>query len=134
MQPHEVQAVVKAILKAVGKPVCFTYPNDEGCKDGVLVDRAVLFSGVGSTGVPYWDIVDLIRFPNEPEADWIRIGYYRKKNGKLNFSGQTTITEPVAIWKQLLVHAAKEKPWFKALLEDVMKQVNETGDGNAATS
>jgi hypothetical protein len=130
LEPHELQAVVRAILKGVGtKPVNFQYPGDEGCKKGVLVYRAVLYSGVGSSGVPYWDIVDLIRFPDDPERDWMRIGYFRKLPHRLVFAGQTTITEAIATWKQLFVHAAREKPWFKALLEEVMREVNRTGDG-----
>jgi hypothetical protein len=124
MEPHEVQAVVAAILNKVGRPVRFEYPGNEGCKKGVLVDRAVVYSGVGSSGIPYWDIVDLIKFPNEPETDWMRIGYYRKPGNRLVFAGQTTIKEPVAIWKKLLVHAATEMPWFKALLEEVMRELS----------
>jgi hypothetical protein len=134
MELHEVQAAATDILKRVGKPVCFGYTGMEGSKAGVLVDRAVLYSRVGSSGVPYWDIVDLIRFPTEPETEWMRIGYYRKAGNKLVFAGQTTITEPLAIWKQLLVHAAREKPWFKALLEEVMREINEPDDGTATIS
>ncbi|MEK7806557.1 MAG: hypothetical protein AAB528_02390, partial [Chloroflexota bacterium] len=78
----------------------------------------------GSTGVPYWDVVDLIEFPDEPYSHWIRIGYYRKPKDRLNWASQTTITEPVEIWRKLLVHAAQEKEWFRNLLEDVMEELN----------
>ena len=105
MKPTETD-VTQKILEAVGKPVNFRYPAGEEHKKGILRDRSVLYSGMsatGSTGVPYWDVVDLIEFPNEPEPYWIRIGYYRKPKDKLNWAGQTTITEPIGIWKKLLV-------------------------------
>ncbi len=115
--------VVSQIMKAVKRTVSFTYPGDEGTKTGTLVDRAVLPSP-GSTGVPYWDVVDLIEFPGEDQPRWMRIGYYRKKD-RLTWGSQTTITEPIAVWKKLLVHAAREMPWFKDLLEQVMTEINE---------
>ncbi|MBA4390930.1 MAG: hypothetical protein C0399_08330, partial [Syntrophus sp. (in: bacteria)] len=74
--------------------------------------------------VPYWDVVDLIEFKDEQEPEWIRIGYYRKPKDKLNWGSQTTITEPVSEWKKILVNAAKEKKWFRDLLEDVTKELN----------
>jgi hypothetical protein len=116
--------MVGKILKAINKPVSFKYPRNEGCKEGTLMDRAVLPSP-GSTGVPYWDVVDLIEFLCEPEPKWIRIGYYRKPADKLVWASQTTITEPVSTWKQLLVHAAREKSWFRNLLEGVMAELQE---------
>jgi hypothetical protein len=74
--------------------------------------------------VPYWDVIDLIEFPGEPEPKWIRIGYYRKPKDKLVFASQTTITEPIETWKGLLFHAAKEKAWFRELIEHVMEKLN----------
>ncbi len=120
------EAVAKQILGAVGRPVSFQYPGTEGCKKGVLRDRAVMHSP-GSTGVPYWDVVDLIQFSNEPEPEWIRIGYYRKPGDRLVYASQTTITEPIAVWKKLFVHAASEKAWFKQLLEEVMVELEDKG-------
>lgn len=118
------EAVVNQILKAVGRPVSFQYPGNEGCKTGVLVDRAVMHSPA-STGVPYWDVIDLIQFPNEPEPEWLRIGYYRKPGDRLVFGSQTTITEPIVVWKKLLVHAAREKAWFKKLLDEDMAELDD---------
>jgi len=114
--------IAAQILKPIGKKVTFTYPAEEGRKTGFLKDRAFIHSP-GSTGVPYWDVVDLIEFPNEPEPEWIRIGYYRKPKERLIWGSQTTITEPIETWKKLLVHAAKEKAWFRRLLEDAVEQV-----------
>jgi hypothetical protein len=57
--------VIEKIRGRIGKKVRFSYP--EGVKIGRLVDRAVIESGEGASGVPYWDIVDLIEFPGEPE-------------------------------------------------------------------
>jgi hypothetical protein len=111
------------ILSRIGKlKVSFTYPGNEGVKQGILKDRAVVeSSNVGA--VPYWDVVDLIEFKGEVEP-WIRIGYYRKKpEQKLNWGGQMTITEPMSIWKKLLVNVAQEKKWFRDLLEDVMNEL-----------
>jgi len=120
-------AVANQILKAVGRPVSFQYPGTEGCKNGILIDRAVMHSpSPGSTSVPYWDVVDLIQFPNEPEPEWIRIGYYRKPGDRLVYGSQTTITEPIAAWKKLFVHAAREKAWFRELLEEVMAELDDT--------
>ena len=83
--------VINKILSKIGKKVNFTYPGDEGRKQGILIDRAVFESNyVGE--VPYWDVVDLIEFKGEPELEFIRITYHRKKPGKhLNFSGQRSL-------------------------------------------
>jgi hypothetical protein len=116
-------AEIDKILSKIGKKVEFTYPGDEGTKQGILRDRSVFESNyVGE--VPYWDVIDLIEFDGEAELEFIRITYYRKKpGGHLNFAGQFSITEPVSIWKNLLVSAAREKKWFRALLEDVMREL-----------
>jgi hypothetical protein len=121
--------IAAKILGCIGNEVKFTYPPPEACKKGKLIDRAVIASP-GVTGVPYWDVIDLIEFRGEPEPQWMRIGYYRKPKDKLIFAGQTTITEPIGTWKKLLVHAAKEKPWFCKLLEDVIAQVHERKTAN----
>jgi hypothetical protein len=115
---------IKKIMKQKGKPVTFNYPGNEGQKNGILKDRAVIPSIPGSTGVPYWDVVDLIEFPGEKEKEWIRIGYYRKPGNRLVWGSQTTITEPITVWKQLLVNAAKEKKWLRDILKDVVKELD----------
>jgi hypothetical protein len=69
-------------------------------------------------------VVDLIEFGEEKEPMWLRIGYYRKPGKRLNWGSQTTITEPISIWKKIFVSAAKEKKWFRDLLEDVMKELD----------
>jgi hypothetical protein len=112
------------ILSRIGKNVFFKYPGSEGDKHGILKDRAVVESTNALGTVPYWDVVDLIQFEGEEEPEWIRIGYYRKPKHTLNWGSQTTITEPVSIWKRILVNAAREKKWFRDLLEDVMKELN----------
>ena len=117
--------VVGQILGKIGKRVTFLYPENESHAYGILKDRYVLPTK-GRTGVPYWDVVDLIEFPNEPEPDWIRIGYYRKPDKRLVWGSQTTITEPIETWKHLLVNAAKTKPWFRRLIEQVAKQVTDS--------
>lgn len=109
------------ILSRIGKPVFFTYPGEEEGKHGILKDRAVVESANAPDTIPYWDVVDLIQFEGDKE-EWMRIGYYRKKY-KLNWGSQTTITEPVSIWKKILVNAAREKKWFRDLLEDVMEEL-----------
>jgi hypothetical protein len=82
-----------------------------------LKDRYVLPAQGARSGVPYWDVVDLIEFPREAEPVWIRIGYYRMPKDRLVWGSQTTITEPIAVWRSLLTNAAKGKPWFRKLLE-----------------
>jgi len=115
--------IIQKILKAVDKKVSFLYPGEEGTKHGTLKERVVMLSDPESKGVPYWDVVDLIEFPDEPETQWLRIGYYRKPKERLIWGSQTTITEPLSIWKRLLVQAAREKSWFKELLADVMNEL-----------
>jgi hypothetical protein len=120
---HE-QETLEKIMDAVGRPVSFKFPGSEGDKKGILKDRAIVPSNPGTTGIPYWDVIDLIEFPEEAEPHWIRIGYYRISNGRLNWGSQTTITEPVGVWKRVLIDAAKQKPWFRNLLKDVMQDLH----------
>lgn len=114
---------VNKILSRIGARVSFKYPANEGDKHGVLKDRVVVESTNEPGAVPYWDVVDLIEFKGEREPLWIRIGYFRKPKQKLNWGSQTTITEPVSIWKKILINAAREKKWFRDLLEDVLHEV-----------
>jgi hypothetical protein len=106
------------ILSAVGGPVNFTYPAGEGNKNGILKSRSI-HKPKGKTKVPYWDVVDQIEFSDEKEKLWLRIGYYRKSKDRLVWGSQTTICEPISIWKELLIKAAKEKSWFRELIEEV---------------
>ena len=114
---------ITKILSCIGKKVSFKYPGNEGNKHGTLKDRSVIESSNAVGKVPYWDVVDLIEFKGEKEPEWIRIGYYRKPKQTLNWGSQTTITEPITIWKRILVNAAREKNWFRKLLKDVMNEL-----------
>lgn len=116
--------VIAKILSKIGEPVTFTYPGDEPKASGILKDRYVLPAQGERSNVPYWDVVDLIEFPEEVEQEWIRIGYYRMPKDRLVWGSQTTITEPIAIWRSLLTNAARSKPWFRELLEDVLRDVS----------
>ena len=127
-------AIAAKILGCITKKVNFKYPAPEAHKRGILKDRAVIRSPGTETGVPYWDVVDLIEFRDEPQPEWIRIGYYRKPKDRLVWASQTTITEPVETWKELLVHAAKEKDWFRRLLEEVMERVKAETTATRSTS
>ena len=111
------------IKSRIGEKVSFKYPGNEDDKHGILKDRAVIESDNAIGKVSYWDVVDLIEFKNEKESHWIRIGYYRKPFERLNWGSQTTITEPISVWKNILVSTAKEKKWFRDLLFDVMKEI-----------
>jgi hypothetical protein len=118
---HETQ---EKIMSAVSKRVSFKFPGDEGTKEGILEDRAIVRSNPEAGGIPYWDVIDLIKFPEEAKPYWIRIGYYRMSKGRLNWGSQTTITEPVDVWKRVLTDAAKQKTWFRNLLRDVMRELH----------
>jgi hypothetical protein len=119
------EEIKKKILSRKGSKVAFKFPGAEGDKHGILKDRAVVESVQAPGTVPYWDVVDLIEFTGEAEPAWIRIGYYRKPGKTLNWASQTTITEPISIWKRILVSAARDKEWFRDLLEDVMKELKQ---------
>ena len=85
------------ILKAVGKPVIF------GDRHGSLQERVVIFSSI-----PYWDVVDLIWFPDEPEHEWLRIGYYKVVEDELIWADRSAIIEPISIWRQILLQTANK--------------------------
>jgi hypothetical protein len=112
--------IARKILRCVGRKVAFKYPAGEKHKTGILADRAVVRSNPGTRGVPYWDVFDLIEFPNEKHSKWIRIGYYRVPKGRLQWGSQTTITESVENWERVLLNAAKQKKWFRDLLMRVV--------------
>ena len=107
--------IERRILSRVGMPVHFKYPGDEGSRSGVLKDRVVIRSNPGALGVPYWDVVDLIEFPDASEPLWMRVGYYRFAYGRLVWGSQTTLTDPLSAWQRLVV-AAKARSWFAPLL------------------
>jgi hypothetical protein len=115
--------IIAKISKPIGKEVSFRFPGNEGHKHGVLKERVIIPSNPGTTGVPYWDVVDLISFPDERESDWIRIGYYRKPKNRLVWGSQTTITEPISTWKRILLQAAREKIWFHKLIREVTQEL-----------
>lgn len=116
-------SVVEKILSRVGSRVTFNYPGDEGTVRGVLKQRAVIASNSSASGVPYWDVVDLIEFAGKAQSRWMRIGYYRMPKDRLVWGSQTTITEPLTVWKRLLVTAASQMPWFRTMLREVLAEV-----------
>jgi hypothetical protein len=116
------------ILSRVNTGVHFKYPGNEADKHGVLKDRIVVASTNDPGRVPYWDVVDLIEFKGEKEPLWIRVGYYRKPKDRLIWASQTTITEPVSIWKRILISAGREKKWFRDLLEDALSELRKQQD------
>ena len=115
--------IIQKILRPVGKQVSFNYPLGEGNKKGILRDRAVVKSNPSGKNVQYWDVMDLIEFPNKNETEWIRIGYYRQIGNKIRWASQTTITEPIDIWKKILIQSAREKNWFRDLLIEVAEEI-----------
>jgi hypothetical protein len=119
---NEHKTTIQKILKAVGQKVKFHY-TEKSDKLGILKDRVIIPSELNPNGVSYWDVVDLIEFPGEAEPEWIRIGYYQELGGRLLWASRATITEPIEIWKKILVTTAREKPWFKKLLDDVHKEI-----------
>jgi hypothetical protein len=107
--------IERQIRSKIGKPVKFKYPDDEGERRGVLKDRVVIKGAVGFKKIPYWDVVDLIEFQGAQSALWMRVGYYRYTKGRLVWGSQTTLTEPLGIWRTLFA-AARSRSWFAELL------------------
>ncbi len=128
--PEDDADVIRKILSRIGSHVKFKYPGTEGDKDGILKDRSVVRSNNEGAQVPYWDVVDLIEFKEDREREWIRIGYYRKPKDSLNWGSQTTITEPIRIWEDILLNAAAEKKWFRDLLERVNERLKNSSTLN----
>ena len=110
--------IIAKLLKPIGKRVAFKYPGGKADKRGLLKDRAIVQGSHNLSGADYWDVVDLIEFPQEKHPRWIRIGYYRQVGSRLRWASQTTITEPVHIMKRLLAQAAQQKKWFRAVLSE----------------
>jgi len=116
--------VIAKLRERVGKPVAFNYPGRKGNKRGCLKDRAIVWSGHSRSGADYWDVVDLIEFPDEKHPCWIRIGYYRQIGNRLRWASQTTIAEPVHTMKRIFTQAAKQKEWFNAVLTDAAAEAS----------
>jgi hypothetical protein len=113
--------IINKIRSRTGKRVSFQYPGGDH-KTGILRDREVL-SSPDSTGVPYWEVVDQIEFEDEEER-WIRFGYYcLSPEGRLVWASKTALTDSTENWKELFVHAARQKPWFRRFLEEVMAEL-----------
>jgi hypothetical protein len=118
---HMTNNDIKKILSKIGNKVKFEYPGKEGSRHGILKDRvAIPIKKAVLTSVPYCDVVDLIEFKGKKQK-LIRIGYYRKKR-ELNWGSQTTITETISGWKDLLIKTAREKEWFRKILKEVIKK------------
>jgi len=103
------------ILNSVGRKVAFKYPAGEKHRSGTLLSRSVVHLNPRDRGVPYWGVVDLIKFKNDGRR-WIRIGYYRVVKGKLRWASQTTASFPIAQWKGLFKEARKQS-WFRDALK-----------------
>lgn len=114
--------LVQRMLRPINKPVSFTYPGTDGPMRGILMDRAVIRGG-DVAGAKYWDVVDLIEFGTKRSDRCIRISYYRQVGDKLGWAGQTSITEPLHVWKRMFVQAALEKPWFRDLLLSAVDEI-----------
>jgi hypothetical protein len=70
-----------------------------------LKRRAIVQGAAGRAGIQNWDVVAIIQFEGEPEL-WVRVGYYRQRpDGTLGWAGQTTITEPLSVWRDRLLPA-----------------------------
>jgi hypothetical protein len=68
----------------------------------------------------YWPVVDLLEYQKQPEL--MRFGYYRGSSSQ--WGSQTTLAATLRVWKDLFVKAAREKKWFRKLLDDVMSELN----------
>jgi hypothetical protein len=109
------------MYNAVGKPVTYNYPGKIKRK-GILKDRCVYITkaNIACDDAIYTDTVDLIEFDIDgKKLETIRFGYYRNRN----WAGQWTLTDSTEVLKKLFIKAAKEKPWFKKFLEDIVKEI-----------
>ncbi|HXL79838.1 MAG TPA: hypothetical protein VN951_03095 [Pyrinomonadaceae bacterium] len=114
--------LVERMLRPLNQPVSFTYPGTDGPLRGILKDRAVIRGG-DAAGAKYWDVVDLIEFGRKRSDRCMRISYYRQVGDRLGWAGQTSITEPLYVWKRMFVQAALEKPWFRELLLSTANEI-----------
>lgn len=114
--------LVERMLRPINQPVSYTYPGTDGPLRGVLKDRAVIRGG-DAAGAKYWDVVDLIHFGTKRSDRCMRISYYRQVGDKLGWAGQTSITEPLHVWKRMFVQAALDKQWFRDLLFSAVEEI-----------
>lgn len=71
-------------------------------------------TGPGSSNVRCYNVIDGIKFS---EFEAIRFGYYRRKNSKWIFAGQTTLTEKPETLINQFIQAGKEKrDWFGRII------------------
>jgi hypothetical protein len=93
------------VMAAVGGPVKFSYPVPAPTQRGRLTRRKIAWNDVEPRigGAFYCDVVDIIEFGGHDEPR-LRIGYYRLSpaDEKLRWASQTTICEPLSIWRQML--------------------------------
>jgi hypothetical protein len=111
------EQIIDKIERRIGQSVSF--PKKQGDKDGFLKDRVVVPSWV-ETDARYFSVVDLIQWQDERE-DALRFGYY-EFDDQLHWVNRP-LTDAVSRWKKFLVKAAKEKPWFRNLLQEVMAEL-----------
>jgi hypothetical protein len=107
------------LMEPVGKAVQFGFPNNK-LRRGKLLDREVVWSS-HHPDADYWDVVDLIEFPEHAHHLWIRFGYYRQVGDRLRWASQTTITEPIHVMKRVFSQTAKRKNWFCKVLVGVFR-------------
>ena len=55
-------------MNSEGKKVSFQHPDGEKHERGISQDRFIVVSNPSAAGVPYWDVVDLIRFAGDLPA------------------------------------------------------------------
>jgi hypothetical protein len=127
---HELNKILSRIGKL--KPF-FKYPGDDsrGHRQGILKDRTGLKEPHKKDEVAYWVVADLIDFSAQSRPErFMRFGYYR--GSSKNWGSQTTLTMSLPNWKRLFVKAAREKKWFRRLLESVMTELDKS-DSDPAT-
>ncbi|MFA5414012.1 MAG: hypothetical protein WC295_00850 [Methanoregula sp.] len=120
------QSVIEQkVLEKIGNPVNFDYP-DKPQFNGHIKDRCVMLASSWQGGKSA-DVVDLIEFTEPENFTAIRFGYYNIRGDnedKLQWASVGALTEKVDDMKELFVKTAREKEWFRCLLEDVVKQVS----------
>lgn len=111
--------IMKRILDKIGDNVYFRYP-DGSDRIGILLDRVVEIgsASIHSEGKDYYNVVDLIKFPDDDEEN-VRFGYYIYDDEKgLRWGSQTTLCEPVSIIRDLFIKAYT-KDWFSKLFSKI---------------
>ena len=104
--------IIKRIRSRIGEEVNFTYP-DGSLRKGELLDRVVEIgsTSIHSEGKDYFNVIDLIKFPDDDEKN-IRFGYYIYDDEKgLRWGSQTTLCEPASLIHDLF-KKARSKKWF----------------------